>query len=230
MKRHSAPLSQDLGFTLVELLVVMAISAVLLTATFTAFIGHENVTQRARQTITNREDARAALHMMATEVQMTGFAHLGGTNCITNRTTVAAGAAFTTAAAGTLGFSIRKDLSIPVDGDCDDPGEQENITYAYDAANSRITRNTGGGPQPFLDNVTALSFQYWCATSPTADPNGPVAAYLTAPCNDGTRIVRVDVSITVQNRKVSTLAVGTGETRPTQTFSTSIIPRNMFVI
>lgn len=230
MKHSMLLIAEERGFTLVELLTVMAISVVLLGATFTAFIAHENVVGRGRQTVTNREDTRAVLHMMATEIQMAGFPRQS--NCLGSATTVGAvNSVFMTATSSALRFKMepRPAPDADADGDCADANE--DLTYAYDVAAKQITRvsTTGGAPQPLLDNVTALSFQYWCATNPNGTPVGPVAAYATGTCTDGMRIVRVDVSITVQNKTVAVLAVGTGETRPTQTFSTSVVPRNMFV-
>jgi prepilin-type N-terminal cleavage/methylation domain-containing protein len=219
-------IAEERGFTLVELLTVMAISVVLLGATFTAFIAHENVVGRGRQTVTNREDTRAVLHMMATEIQMAGFPRQSST-CLGSATTVgAANSVFMTATASTL----RLKMDANQDGDCADTNE--DITYTL--TGTQITRNgssstIGSTPQPLLDNVTALSLQYWCATNPNDTPVGPVIGYGTGLCVSGMRIVRVDLSITVQNRAVAVLAVGTGETRPTQTFSTSVVPRNMFV-
>jgi len=37
----------------------------------------------------------------------------------------------------------------------------KEIIYTYDSANKQIDRNTGGGPQPFAENIQAFTFQYY---------------------------------------------------------------------
>jgi type IV pilus assembly protein PilW len=44
------------------------------------------------------------------------------------------------------------------DGDREDPNE--NIIYTYDTSNKRILRDTGGGNQPFAENIQSLIFEY----------------------------------------------------------------------
>lgn len=217
----------DRGFMLIELLVAMAVAVILFAATYSVYVVYENQVARGRMTITGREDARAVLNMMATEIQMAGFPHQTG--CVSDPTNVVVGGnnPFQTATAATARFRMDANQ----DGDCADANE--DITYTL--TGTQITRNgrsadPGSAAQPLLDNVTALSFQYWCATNPGDAPVGPVASYGTAPCNAGMRIVRVDISVTVVNPRVPQLAIAGGETRPTAAFATSVIPRNMFVL
>ena len=73
-------------------------------------------------------------------------------------------------------LQIRADLrgdspSDPPDADTDDANE--NIIYSYDSKNLQIDRNTGGGNQPFAENIEAFSFAYLdgdgCPTTMTDD-------------------------------------------------------------
>jgi type IV pilus assembly protein PilW len=52
-------------------------------------------------------------------------------------------------------------------GDNDVVDANENITYSYDSGNLRINRNTGGGAQPYAENVEALNFSYYDAAGAT---------------------------------------------------------------
>lgn len=53
------------------------------------------------------------------------------------------------------------EIQADLDGDgAIDGTSEENIIYAFDSANNRITRNTGGSAQPFVENVDSFSFDY----------------------------------------------------------------------
>jgi hypothetical protein len=54
----------------------------------------------------------------------------------------------------------RLEILSDLNGDGDTGDVNEQIIYTFDADNRRIRRNTGGGAQPFAENIQAFSFMY----------------------------------------------------------------------
>ena len=155
MNRHG----QNEGFTLMELLVAMAIVSIVLAAVVSAYelqVRGKN-TQDALTDM--NETARAALEIMTHELRTAG--------CDPNR---AANAGITGAAANR--FDITMDIgdgaTFEPDGDLDDPNER--VSYYLNAGN--LVRDTGGGPMPLARNVDALDFVY-------LDEDGNITADVT---------------------------------------------------
>jgi type IV pilus assembly protein PilW len=150
---------QQRGFTFIELLVAMVISTILLGAVVSTFIVQRRSYAIQEEMTEMVQTARAAMDMMTREVRVAGYNPKG--------------AAFDGIPYNPTRLQIRADVRgkkkhDPPDKDINDPNE--NIVYTHDAANFQIDRNTGGGPQPFAENVQAFSFDY-------LDSNGsPVTA------------------------------------------------------
>lgn len=137
---------QEKGFTLAETVVAMGLGMLLLTAVIVTFQIQQRCYDIQEQTTEMVQTVRAATDMICREVRMAGY----------NPT----GAPFDGLPyqAGTL--RILADLhgekdNDPPDGDTNDP--HEDITYRYDAKSMQIKRNTGGGDQPFAENIEAFS-------------------------------------------------------------------------
>jgi hypothetical protein len=47
------------------------------------------------------------------------------------------------------------------DGTASNDDANEEIIYTYDSTNKQIDRNTGGGAQPFAENIQSFTFQYY---------------------------------------------------------------------
>jgi type IV pilus assembly protein PilW len=136
------------GLTLVELLIVMAISGVILGAISGAFL-MQSKTYRAQEQVNEMVQAtRAAIDMMTREVRMAGYKTLTGIPYNASQ------------------LRIQADLN-----DDDDLGNpNETIIYSFDSANLRINRSTvetgGASPvaRPFAENITAFTFAYRTGT------------------------------------------------------------------
>lgn len=141
------------GFSLVELLIVVGISGILLIAVYNTFISQRKAIT-AQELITEmHQNVRAALDMMVREIRMAGYDPTG--------------AGFFGIAANPTGSQIGV-LSDPnADGDYND--SNENITYSYDSTNLIIRRKTGaaGSNQPFVENITVFSLEYFDANGVT---------------------------------------------------------------
>ncbi len=128
------------GFTLIELLIAMALALVIITALSSAFLSQRKTYSVQEQISEMTQNVRAAMDMMSREIKMAGFNPTGAT--------------FVAIPYNASQLQIRADLN----GDGDTSDANEDITY--DIANNQIRRNTGGGPQPFAENIQSFTIQY----------------------------------------------------------------------
>ena len=137
------------GFTLLEVLISMAAGSVLLGAVVSIFVLQYKTYDVQGQMTEMVQTARAALDMMGREIRMAGLntARTGfnGISYDPSKVQIA------------TDFRGEKPKD-PSDGDINDPNEC--ITYCFDAKHLQIDRNTGGGDQPFAENVQSFSFEY----------------------------------------------------------------------
>lgn len=137
------------GFSLIELLIAMAVGTIVLAAIFGVYSSHtrsyttQNVAAEVQQTV------RAGVDYMVEDIMMAGFDPLE-----------ASVASIQGAGSSRLYFTLDRNMNGTIDPDSD-----EEVTYLYDGT-SRITHtideSQGGGAdtQPFIDNVTNLTFTY----------------------------------------------------------------------
>jgi type IV pilus assembly protein PilW len=134
------------GFTLVELMVSMSIGMVILAAVTTTFMSQTRIYNAQEQINEMQQNARGALDILAREVKMAGYNPNG--------------ASFVGVTYSTTQLMIQADL--------DSSGAistsstaNEQIVYAYDAANDRITRAVGSGTaQVLAEHIAAFDFTY----------------------------------------------------------------------
>lgn len=228
------------GFTLVELVMAMAVGLVLLAAISTAVVSGQRSSTGIERKVTTNQDARAALEIMASEIRMASFNSLFTVNLWRNPATCNVsgnqtwkGIQEATATAITVEMDLES--SPNPSGVCGDtPGEI--IRYEYDAANLRLTREsitcTPGrsapdaqsflGPiagQPGVRTVEVANgalpvFRYF-------DGTGAQIAYANLP-NDIPRIRRIEIALLVRSADVDP---NTGQQKQ-MAYSTSVIPRN----
>ena len=147
------------GFTLVELLVAMAVSLLALGAIYSTFLTQFKSYQVQEEVAAMQQNIRSAMYHMQREIRMAGCDPTG-----------LAGAGITAASATSISFSediIGNSTGSDPDGALDDPNE--NITYSLSGTN--LVRNTGGGDQTVAENINALNFVY-------LDANGNTTATL----------------------------------------------------
>jgi type IV pilus assembly protein PilW len=176
VNRPFSPDTGQAGFTMLELIVAFAVATLFLMATF--FIVDACLhSYRAQERIAGaQQDVRAGLDFMVRDIRMAGFDPRG------------VGAGILTDEAGTIEFTMDRDMINNID-----PGFDEHITYAYDAANNRILRSypeSGGGTQSdtLIENVSALSFDYIYYRNnevvANGDPDEIKAVIITMTCRD----------------------------------------------
>jgi len=79
-KEERLVLKSSLGFTLVELMVAVAITAILLTAAYQVLVGQSRVYETQEQTIDMQQSVRAALDFLSRELRMAGYMVDSSTN------------------------------------------------------------------------------------------------------------------------------------------------------
>ncbi|MFP3928877.1 MAG: prepilin-type N-terminal cleavage/methylation domain-containing protein [Desulfobacteraceae bacterium] len=147
------------GFTVVELLVSMAVAGVVMAGVYLTFYSQQKsyVTQTAVAAM--QQNLRAAMHHLKHEIRMAGYDPEG------------------TAEAGivsALNDSIQVTMDLNGDGDTDD--QDEDVTYRlYDADGDGIIdlgRQTPSGTEMAAENIDALDFVYLDSSgAQTADPD-----------------------------------------------------------
>ena len=132
------------GFTLIELMIALALVSIITAGIITSFTGQQDAELSQKQVVEMQQNSRAALYILAREIRMAGYDPYGGSS----------GAGITNAGYGTssndpLTFSYVSDddgvdnATIDTDGDgfmeddnnvTDEQGELKYVSfYAYDA-------------------------------------------------------------------------------------------------
>ena len=168
------------GFTLAELLVVMAIIGVVLGAIYGVFTSSDRSYRTQDRVANAQQSVRVGIRFMAEDIRMAGLDPHG-----------TAGAGIEDANSNRVRFTADLDI----DGAIDD-ANRERVTYEYDPENHpnalRRCLYEGTGSQNWqtlINNVSALSFTY-------LDANGND---LGDPA-DLSKIRTVEISMTVQEK------------------------------
>jgi type IV pilus assembly protein PilW len=193
------------GFTLMELLVSMSIGLVVLAALAKTFTVQSRQNSAEEQISQMQQNARAALDLMVREIQMAKYNP--------------AGSAFSSAY-GVTYSSSQLEIKADVDGNGSidtSSGSVEDIIYAYDNANLRITRKLGssGTAEIVADNITVFTFSYYDAAG----------SAVTSSANSA-NIRKVTVSITARTGKPDPSYTSNGGYR-TDLISGDVTPPNM---
>jgi type IV pilus assembly protein PilW len=186
------------GFTLVELMVSMSIGMMLLAAVTTTFMSQTRIYNAQEQINEMQQTARGALDIITREVKMAGYNPNG--------------ASFLGVTYSTTQLMIQADLdsngAISTSSTAN-----EQITYAYDSANQRITRAVGtGGAQVLAEHITAFTFSYLNS--------------LAVATNVSANIRQVTISITARTAKPDPNFTSNGGYR-TYIVSATITPGNL---
>jgi type IV pilus assembly protein PilW len=200
------------GFTLIELLVSMLIGLMVLAGVATTFTVHTRQNTAEEQIAQMQQNVRAALDLMVREIQMAKYNPLAS--------------AFPTGTYGVTYSATQLQIQADMDGSgvlstttCDpaDGTTMENIIYAWDSANLRITRRCGSGgtAEVLADNITDFNFSYY-------DANGTA---VSSSANSG-NIRKVTINITGRTAKPDPSYTSNGGYRTYQ-LSADITPPNL---
>jgi type IV pilus assembly protein PilW len=223
------------GFTLVEVVLAVAIGLVLLGAVWTAVWSGQRSSVSIEQKVTTGQDARMALEIMAAEIRMASFNPFAADRMWIDPSdcSVAANQQWRGLQEATA-LSMTIEMDLDPDGICGNSGN-EIIRYAYDPPSGRITRETircdegsrtNSGGQPFLGPILSHPavktlrvinggvplFRYY---------DGTGAEIVNLPA-DIHKIRRIGITLLVESADADP---GTGQPRR-MAYSTSVVPRN----
>ena len=191
----------QIGFTLVELIVAMGIGMAMIAAVTTTFTSQTRFYDSQEQINEMQQNARGAMDVIARELKVAGYKNNNGTAPI-----------------GLTASGVNYDTSnLVIQADLDGnntidtgSGSLENISYSFDSANRRIKRRLGTAASDVLaENITNFTFIYLKADGTTATL--------------ASQIRQVKITITARTAKINPNTGAYG----TFTISETITPPNL---
>jgi len=222
-------MGNEKGYSLSEILVASAIGMMLLGAIYAAVVTGQHSSVAIERKVATHQDARAALELMAAEIQMASYnptftAGIWRTfnNCgSTSSSQASKGIQEATAASITAEMDLNESSAV---GDA----SHEIVRYAYNADEERITRETNcGGAQPFLGENPGAG-----TPRTTRVVNGSAGISVFRYYDGAGNLLAATPAIPGIRRVEITLVVETDELDPNtrqrrrMIYSTSVIPRN----
>jgi type IV pilus assembly protein PilW len=145
------------GFTLLELLAAIFITAILMAGLYSVFVSQQVAFSAQEQIAELNQNMRAAMDLMTREIRLAGYKK--------------SGAIFN-------GIATAQPTTIRILADLDQNGDtigpNEDITYSYDGPNLQIWRKNSS--LPIADNITNLTFVYTLADGTTTSSTADLAA------------------------------------------------------
>ena len=194
------------GFTLVELLVAIAMFAMIMIGIFYLWRGDQMAYLQGSAAAVTQQDARAAMEQLAREIRLAGYdpcryvqqnpAPAGGTLCSDPGANVLnTRSAFDPVRPNVFSIvTAANSIQVRMDRDPngDTAGADENITFTYDGGGQRLlrNRNDGSGDQELAQNITSFQLQYFNAAGGAVASGGGSANDLNI------RLVRITLTAT----------------------------------
>ena len=143
MNRVAERYLNQTGFTLVEIMITVAIASLVMGGVYTSFISQQNTYVAQDQVVETQQSVRAVMNLMSREIRMANYAPMNG------------GGGISTALPTQLIFTA----------EVDNVGTQQTIQYSlYDAyadGDNDIGRTVGAAAVvPLAENIDALEFFY----------------------------------------------------------------------
>jgi len=146
-----SPENNERGFTIVELVVGLAIGLILLGVAVKIFLVQQRSYSVQEQLSEMQQNIRSAMDMIVRETKMAGYNP--------------AGAIFDGIEYDATKTQLR--ILADLDGDGTTTGTNEDITYSHDDTDLQIERNGAGNP--IAENITEFTFDYYDASGTGTD-------------------------------------------------------------
>ena len=188
------------GFSIVEILISLVIGLIVLAALATTFIAQNKAYNVQEQVTGMLQAARAGIDIMGREIMMAGF-----DPAEEMQLTDPDASKFVGIPLPALNPASVIEIYADLNGDGDTADANEHIIYAF--ANGQLTRNTGSGAQPFIENVESFSVTYRNAAGGVATNTGDIR--------------QIEVTLEVGTSRADV------DYPRTRTLTSSFIPRNL---
>ena len=190
------------GFTLVEMVVALGLSLVTVSAVYSLYVNELRAQYVREDRLEMQQQARVVMDVISRELLMAGYDPRG----INHDVDLSNDFLGITYDPGRL--IIKADLN--GNGQIADPNE--SITFVYDSKTHTLRRNTGGGNQPFGENIESFLVEYF-------DQGG-------SPTVDSASIQQVKITVTARTEDPDLKHVPNGGYR-TMTLQSRLTPRNL---
>jgi type IV pilus assembly protein PilW len=191
------------GFTLVEILVAIVASLIVLGAIAATFIVQNKSYDKEEQVVDMQENVRAAIQILTLKLRMAGYDPTGST-----------GAGLVSAGSNSIQFT----MDLNGDGDLDDTGPDEDITFALDTTDLQLTMDT----VPVAENIQSLVFTYFDSSDNQLVPATGSPPVLSAV--QMADVTRITIQLIAQTEKPDPDYPGGYRTR---TLASDVLMRNL---
>ena len=168
------------GFTLIEVLITMAVFSIIIAAVVSAHTSQQNTYMVQEQVVEMQQNLRSAMHVLTAEIRMAGYDPTGTANA--GITEIFPGRMRLTKDIDENGTTVGDpnetiDIGFSIDWDADGNGIPDTVIDGVPDAIS-IDRQTGGGGgfQPVADDMQAVEFLYFDSDGIVTAVPGEVAS------------------------------------------------------
>ena len=154
------PSTSHNGFTLVEMVVALGLSLVTVSAVYSLYVSELKAQSVREDRIDMQQQARVVVDVISRELLMAGYDPRGVNNDADPSNDF-------------LGITYdpnRLVIKADLNGNGLISDSNESITFVYDSKTHTLRRNTGGGNQPFGENIESFLVEYFDqGGNPTVD-------------------------------------------------------------
>jgi type IV pilus assembly protein PilW len=172
------------GFTLVELLIAMALGLIVLASLSSAFVSQQKTYSVEEQNTEMIQTARGAMSVISREVKMVGY-HWDPTFASTLQTT---DSSETATYVGMLYDTTQLEIKADLDGDGNTTDDNEEIIYTE--GSGTIDREEGGTTITLAENIEDFSFKYFKQDSTT----GSLVEVLSSADEEQIRVIEITIT------------------------------------
>jgi type IV pilus assembly protein PilW len=190
------------GFTLIEMVVALGLSLVTVSAVYTLYVSELRAQLVREDMLEMQQQARVVMDVVSREILMAGYDPRGANNDVDLSNDF-------------LGITFdpgRLMIKADLNGNGLLTDANESIIFVFDVGTHTLRRNTGGGNQPFGENIESFVVEYF-------DQEGN-------PAVDSTSIRQVKITVTARTEDPDLKYVPNGGYR-TVTLQSRLTPRNL---